>query len=69
MPAEVQPPGRPPSVSVGPHRSASALARGTRLVEVGWLGLTTAVAAWYASFAAVTNSAFGRTVLPVGPLK
>jgi len=34
----------------------------------GWIGLATAVAAWYASFAAVTNSTFGRTVLPVKPL-
>ncbi len=34
----------------------------------GWFGLATAVAAWYASFAAVTNSTFGRTVLPVHPL-
>ncbi len=39
------------------------------LVEVGgWTGLLTAVAAWYASFAAVANSTFGRTVLPVVPL-
>ena len=39
------------------------------LVEVGgWTGLLTAVAAWYASFAAVVNSTFGRTVLPVMPL-
>jgi succinate-acetate transporter protein len=35
----------------------------------GWVGLATAVVAWYASFAAVTNSTFGRTVLPVMPLK
>jgi succinate-acetate transporter protein len=35
----------------------------------GYLGLATAAAAWYASFAAVTNSTFGRVVLPVGPLK
>jgi succinate-acetate transporter protein len=35
----------------------------------GWIGLATAVAAWYASFAAVTNSTFGRTVLPVMPLR
>ncbi|HET9162787.1 MAG TPA: acetate uptake transporter [Solirubrobacterales bacterium] len=35
----------------------------------GWFGLATAVAAWYASFAAVTNSTFGRTVLPVRPLR
>ncbi len=39
------------------------------LVEVGgWFGLATAVAAWYASFAAVTNATFGRTVLPVRSL-
>jgi uncharacterized protein len=39
------------------------------LIEVGgWVGLVTAAAAWYASFAAVTNSTFGRTVLPVFPL-
>jgi uncharacterized protein len=35
----------------------------------GWFGLATAVAAWYASFAAVMNSTFGRTILPVKPLK
>jgi uncharacterized protein len=34
----------------------------------GYLGLATAAAAWYASFAAVVNSTFGRTVLPVFPL-
>jgi succinate-acetate transporter protein len=34
----------------------------------GWVGLATAAAAWYASFAAVTNATFGRTVLPVKPL-
>ena len=34
----------------------------------GWVGLATAVAAWYASFAAVTNATFKRTVLPVKPL-
>jgi succinate-acetate transporter protein len=34
----------------------------------GYVGLATAAAAWYASFAAVTNSTFGRTVLPVIPL-
>lgn len=35
----------------------------------GWFGLATAVAAWYASFAAVINSTFDRVVAPVGPLK
>jgi succinate-acetate transporter protein len=34
----------------------------------GWVGIATAAAAWYASFAAVTNSTFGRTILPVKPL-
>jgi hypothetical protein len=35
----------------------------------GYLGIATAVAAWYASFAAVVNSTFERVVLPVMPLK
>jgi uncharacterized protein len=34
----------------------------------GYVGLATAAAAWYASFAVVTNSTFKRTVLPVMPL-
>jgi succinate-acetate transporter protein len=34
----------------------------------GYVGLATAAAAWYASFAVVTNSTFGRTMLPVRPL-
>jgi succinate-acetate transporter protein len=42
----------------------------TSIVKVGgYVGLATALAAWYASFAAVTNSTFGRTVLPVRPLR
>jgi uncharacterized protein len=39
------------------------------MIEVGgWVGLLTAAAAWYASMAAVVNSTFGKTVLPVVPL-
>lgn len=34
----------------------------------GWLGIITAILAWYASFAGVTNSTFKKTVLPVIPL-
>jgi hypothetical protein len=34
----------------------------------GYIGLATAVAAWYASFAAVINHTFKRTMLPVVPL-
>ena len=33
----------------------------------GYVGLATAAAAWYASFAGVTNATFARTVLPVRP--
>jgi succinate-acetate transporter protein len=41
----------------------------TGIVKAGGVvGLATAAAAWYASFAAVTNSTFGKTVLPVKPL-
>ena len=41
----------------------------TSIVKAGgYVGLATAIAAWYASFAGVTNSTFGRTVLPVVPL-
>jgi succinate-acetate transporter protein len=40
----------------------------TTVVHVaGWLGIATAIAAWYASFAGVANSTFGRTILPVHP--
>jgi uncharacterized protein len=42
----------------------------TGLLKVGgWIGIATAIAAWYASFAAVTNETFGRIVLPVKALK
>lgn len=34
----------------------------------GYLGLVTAVLAWYTSFAGVTNFTWKRTVIPVGPL-
>jgi uncharacterized protein len=35
----------------------------------GWLGIATAAAAWYASFAAVVNATFARVVMPVIPLR
>jgi len=35
----------------------------------GWIGLATALVAWYASFAAVVNSTFGRVIAPVVPLR
>jgi succinate-acetate transporter protein len=41
----------------------------TGIVKLGgWIGLATALVAWYASFAEVTNATFGRTVLPTKPL-
>ncbi|HEY1825008.1 MAG TPA: acetate uptake transporter [Acidimicrobiales bacterium] len=33
----------------------------------GWVGLATALAAWYASAAGVINATHGKVVLPVGP--
>lgn len=42
---------------------------GTTSVLGGWFGVATAIVAWYASFAAVVNSTFGRVVAPVGPLR
>ncbi len=42
----------------------------TSTIKVGgYVGLVTAVAAWYASFAAVINSTWGRVILPVFPLR
>jgi succinate-acetate transporter protein len=35
----------------------------------GWVGIFTAITAWYASFAAVINSTFGRVIAPVVPLR
>jgi succinate-acetate transporter protein len=51
----------------------SALAGGTSTINGtvklgGYLGLLTAIAAWYAAIAAVLESTYGRVVLPVFPL-
>lgn len=46
--------------AVGPHATVTHWG--------GYVGLATAAAAWYASFAAVLNSTFDRTILPVIPL-
>lgn len=35
----------------------------------GYVGIVTAAAAWYASFAGVTNATYRRTVLPVFPAR
>jgi succinate-acetate transporter protein len=40
----------------------------TMTKAAGWVGVATAAAAWYASFAGVTNETFKKTILPVIPL-
>ncbi len=52
----------------------SALAGGTSATNGtiklgGYVGIATAIAAWYASFAVVVNSTFGRVMAPVFPLR
>jgi uncharacterized protein len=47
------------------HVKAPGVSAWTKLG--GWIGIITAVLAWYASFAGVTNSTFGRSVLPTYP--
>ncbi len=43
-----------------------ALGKSTTATHIGgWLGILTALAAWYASAAGVINSTFGRALLPV----
>jgi hypothetical protein len=45
-----------------------AFAQNASITHIGgWLGLVTAVLAWYASFAGVFNSTAGRAVLPTFP--
>ncbi len=41
----------------------------TNMIKIGgWLGILTALLAWYASAAGVINDTHGKVVLPVGPL-
>jgi len=52
----------------------SALAGTTNVINGtiklgGYFGIATAIVAWYASFAAVVNSTFGRVMAPVFPLR
>jgi succinate-acetate transporter protein len=35
----------------------------------GWVGVATAAAAWYGSFAGVTNATFRKAIIPVFPLE
>ena len=39
-----------------------------QMVKIGgWLGIITAILAWYASAAGVINETYGKSVLPLGP--
>lgn len=49
------------ALAIGAFTSSDSLT-----VIGGWLGIITALIAWYASFAVVTNSTFKRPVIPVG---
>lgn len=50
-----------------PPAAATAISGWTK--AGGWVGVATAAAAWYASFAGVVNATFGRTVLPTLPAR
>jgi succinate-acetate transporter protein len=48
----------------------SGSAAGSGFTQIGgYIGLLTAATAFYTSFATVTNSTFGRTILPVYPME
>jgi succinate-acetate transporter protein len=49
-------------LTIGAYSGATGISR-----LGGYLGILTAVLAWYASFAGVTNATFAKTVLPVFP--
>ncbi len=45
-------------------------ATSTSISEIGgYLGIVTAILAWYGSFAGVTNATFGKTMVPTFPFK
>jgi hypothetical protein len=50
-------------LTIGAAGSATAHTLG------GYVGILTAIAAWYTSAAGICNTVFGRVVLPVGPAK
>jgi succinate-acetate transporter protein len=56
-------------LGIGNSALAGTLSTTNGTIKVGgWLGVATAIAAWYAAIAAVLHSTFGREVLPVYPL-
>ena len=56
-------------LGIGNSALAGTLSLTNNTIKIGgWVGLATAVVAWYASFAGVLNDTWGKTVLPVFPL-
>jgi succinate-acetate transporter protein len=56
-------------LAIGNSALAGSLSTINGTIKVGgYLGLLTAIAAWYAAIASVLSATFGRTVLPVFPL-
>ena len=56
-------------LAIGNSALAGTLSTQNSTIKIGgYLGLVTAIAAWYTSIAAVLASTFGRDVLPVFPL-
>ncbi len=48
--------------------AAAEFTEATLMVRIaGWVGILTAISAWYVSAADVLNDTYGRTILPVGP--
>lgn len=50
-------------LTIGSFESAATVTKAG-----GWVGVATAAAAWYASFASVVNETFKRSVIPTMPL-
>jgi hypothetical protein len=56
-------------LGIGNSALAGTLSLTNNTIKIGgWVGLATALVAWYASFAGVLNDTWGKTVLPVFPL-
>src|SRR6201987_488537 len=56
-------------LGIGTSSLAGGIAATNGTIKLGgYVGIATAIVAWYASFAAVINSTFGRVVAPVVPL-
>ena len=56
-------------LSIGNSALAGTTSATNGTIKIGgWLGIVTALAAWYGSAAIVVNATWGKTVLPVFPL-